>query len=114
MWNRPLKKGVVPAYDLAVEALKKDSVALKAQAQVIRDDILKKEAIYKKKKGELENLPNEETVSEEKKSLNEELRTLDEELEKMLEKHHIIEVQSEVNMPEVRWKVNNAMGTFFR
>jgi len=34
---------------------------------------------------------------------------LDEELEKMLEKLRIVQVQSEVNLPDVRWKVNNAM-----
>ena len=114
MWNRPLKKGVVPAYDLALATLTKDSLLLKAEAREMRHDISKKEAIYQNLKAKLENLPNEETVSEERNSLNEELRTLDEELEKMLEKANTIEVQSEVNMPDVRWKVNNAMGTMFR
>ena len=112
MWNRPLKKGVVPAYDLAIAALTKDSLSLKAEAKRMRFDISKKEASYKKVKAELERLPNEETVSQERESLNEEMRTLNEELEKMLEKLHIVEVQSEVNLPDVRWKVNNAMGTF--
>jgi large subunit ribosomal protein L35 len=49
-------------------------------------------------------------LSEERNSLNEEMRTLDEELEK---KVHIVQVQSEVNLPAVRWKVNNAMGIMF-
>lgn len=114
MWNRPLKKGVVPAYDLAIATLMKDRQLLKAQAKKMLYDIKGKEANYQKLKAELENLPNEETVSEKRNSLNEELRTLDEELEKMLEKAHTIEVQSEVNLPEVRWKVNNAMGKLFR
>ena len=37
---------------------------------------------------------------------------LDEELEKMLEKANIVQIQSELNLPNVRWKVNNAMGKF--
>ena len=114
MWNRPLKKGVVPAYDLALATLTKDSLLLKANAKQMRFEISKKEANYQKLKVKLEKLPNEEILSEERNSLNEEMRTLDEELEKMLEKLNIIEVQSEVNLPDVRWKVNNAMGTFFR
>ena len=113
MWNRPLKKGVVPAYDLAIAALTKDSLLLKAEAKQMRHDISKKEANYQKLKAKLENLPNEDTVSEERNSLNEEMRTLDEELEEMLKKLNIVEVQSEVNLPDVRWKVNNAMGTFY-
>lgn len=114
VWNRPLKKGVVPAYDLALAALTKDSLLLKAEAKQMRHDISKKEADYQRLKAKLEELPNEETVSEERNSLNEEMRTLDEELEKMLKKLNIIEVQSELNLPDVRWKVNNAMGMLFR
>lgn len=114
VWNRPLKKGVVPAYDLALATLTKNSLLLKTEAMKMRFNISKKEEKYQKLKAELEKLPNEETVSEERNSLNEEMRTLDEELEKMLEKLNIIEVQSEVNLPDVRWKVNNAMGTLFR
>jgi large subunit ribosomal protein L35 len=117
VWNRPLKKGVVPAYDLAIATLTRDSLKLKAEAKQIRHDISKKEADYQKLKAKLEKLlPNDEeetTVSsEERNSLNEEMRTLDAELEKMLEKLSIVEVQSEVNLPDVRWKVNNAMGIF--
>jgi large subunit ribosomal protein L35 len=108
-WNRPLKKGVVPAYDLALAALTKDSLLLKAEAKQMRRDISEKEENYQKLKVELEN---EESV-EKRSSLNEKMQTLDEELEKMLEKLNIVEVQSEVNLPDVRWKVNNAMGTLF-
>lgn len=102
VWNRPLKKGVVPAYDLAVATLIKDSQSLKAEAKQIRREITKKEENYQKLKADLESSPNEAS--------KEEMRMLDEELEKMLEKLHIVQVQSEVNLPDVRWKVNNAMG----
>ena len=75
----------------------------------MRFDIEKKEANYQHLKSKLKNLlPNEATetaaVSEERNSLNEKLRMLDEELEKMF--------QSEVNLPNIRWKVNIAMGNF--
>ena len=113
VWNRPLKKGVVPAYDLAIATLTKDSLILKAEAQQMRRDIDKKEAKYQQLKSKLKKLQDGETTnSEERNLLNEELRTLDEELEKMLEKFNIVQVQSEVNLPDVRWKVNNAMGNF--
>ena len=93
---------------MALQTLTRDSLLLKAEAKQMRRDISKKEAIYQKLKAKLQN---EESV-EERNSLNEEMRTLDEELEKMLEKLVIVQVQSEVNLPDVRWKVNNAMGTF--
>ena len=112
-WNRPLKKGVVPAYDLALATLTKDSQLLKAEAKQMRHDISKKEANYQKLKAELESLPNESVSEDRRKFLNEEMQTLDDELEKMLEKLHIIQVQSEVNLPDIRWKVNNAMGALF-
>lgn len=110
VWNRPLKKGVVPAYDLAIATLTKDSLILKAEAQQMRRDIDKKEAKYQQLKSKLKKLPDGD--SEERNLLNEESRTLDEELEKMLEKFNIVQVQSEVNLPDVRWRVNNAMGNF--
>lgn len=109
-WNRPLKIGVVPAYDLALTTLTKDSLLLKAEAKQIRRDILKKEQSYQKLKTQLESLPNQHSASDERNSLSEEMRTLDNELETMLEKLNIVQVQSEVNLPHVRWKVNNAMG----
>ena len=116
-WNRPLKKGVVPAYDLALATLNKDSLILKAEARQMRIDIEKKEANYQHLKSKLKKLQsNEETETaaseEERNSLIEKLRILDEELEKMLEKANIVQIQSEVNLPNVRWKVNNAMGNF--
>jgi hypothetical protein len=46
--------------------LKKDSLLLKARARRVCRDIRKKEEVYQKLKAELENLPNEETVSEER------------------------------------------------
>ena len=47
------KKGVVPAYDLALATLTKDSLLLKAEAQQMRIDIEKKEANYQHLKSKL-------------------------------------------------------------
>ena len=71
------KKGVVPAYDLALAKLTKDSLLLKAEAQQMRIDIEKKEANYQHLKSKLKKLTsNEETetsgaTEEERNSLNE-------------------------------------------
>ena len=71
------KKGVVPAYDLALAKLTKDSLLLKAEAQQMRFGIEKKEANYQHLKSKLKKLPpNEATETaavseEERNSLNE-------------------------------------------
>jgi len=92
-WNPPLKKGVVPAYDLAVEYLKADAAAVASEASALEKEIDAKEAEYQALKAK-----------------GDEVEALDAELEKMREKLVILKVQSEVNLPEVRWKVANAMG----
>ncbi|KAH6917704.1 phosphatidylethanolamine-binding protein [Coprinopsis sp. MPI-PUGE-AT-0042] len=89
-WNTPLAPGVIPAYDLALEVLKKDCEGLKVEI-----------AELKKKIEERERAEGGE---------NGEAYTVDLELEKMRQRLHILEVQSEVNLPDVRWKVANAMG----
>lgn len=96
-WNEPLAPGVIPAYDLALEVLKRDSAALKAEVEELRRHIEAEERRY------------QELVKADGKGENGEAHALDIELEKLREKLHIIEVQSEVNLPDVRWKVANAM-----
>ncbi|KAF8168368.1 phosphatidylethanolamine-binding protein [Crassisporium funariophilum] len=108
-WNRPLREGVVPAYDLALSTLKRDSANLKLEAKQMRINIKEKEAGYQELKAKMDSLREVEGALEKRLELKEELQKLDQELEKMLEKLHIVEVQSEVNLPNVRWKVNNAM-----
>lgn len=89
-WTRPLKDGVIPAYDEALKYLKKDSVMLKIEANRMRREV---KALAK----EFEQNPSEE---------------LDQTLEKRREKLNILEVQSEINLPEVRWRVANAMSEY--
>lgn len=92
-WNRPLASGVVPAYDLALQYVKEDSAKLVAEAKNLREKIDGLEIKYQAMEKDTE-----------------EAKKLDEELEALREKLHIVEVQSEVNLPDVRWKVRNAMG----
>lgn len=84
-WKRPVAFGVLPAYDEALLYIMKDSSTLKKEAQQLKISIEKAEAS-----------PQRE----------------DDALEKMKEKLRVLEVQSEINIPEVRWKVANGMGVY--
>lgn len=96
-WNRPLAKGVLPAYDLALKVIRADSVQLHKEAAELKLRIAEKEKQVLDLGG-----PTTEVA-----------REGEEALEKMREKLYILQVQSEINLPHVRWKVANAMGTFF-
>ena len=82
-WNRPLASGVLPAYDEALRYILQDSHALRAEAQYNRSALR-----------EAESSPNPDP----------------ELIKGFKEKLAILEVQSEVNRPEVRWNFRNALG----
>lgn len=107
-WNRPLAPGVVPAYDQALHYLKEDSERLKRELREIRKQVQAKQTEYKSLKDKLLAL-SEDKVAE-SSDLQDKLRAIDSELETLLQKANVVEVQSEVNLPRVRWTVNNAMG----
>ena len=82
-WNRPLAPGVLPAFDEALRYIRQDSHTLRAEAQYNRSALR-----------EAETSPNP-----------------DPELIKALEaKLAILEVQSDVNRPDVRWNSRNGLG----
>jgi len=111
-WVRPLKAGVLPAYDLALSVLRKDSENLKAEAAELRVRISEKQAVYAELEAKLHALRENPSVElEAKVAGRQRLEEVDAELESMLEKLNILEVQSQINLPSVRWTVNNAMGT---
>jgi hypothetical protein len=83
-WNRPLAPGVLPAYDEALKIINRDSAALKKQCEGLR-------AILRK-------LDAGEEVKDDQMS------------GKLKEKLRILEVQSEINLPSVRWTIANGMG----
>lgn len=96
-WCRPLAPGVVPAYDLALELLEADSTRIKSEALVLREDIRIKE---------------EQRIAmtiKETEDARVAVNKLDDELEALRTKLRILEVQAEANLPNVRWRVANAM-----
>lgn len=84
-WCRPIAKGVEPAYDYALRYILRDGVFLRKELEELRAAVKAEEA-----KPESER---NETV-----------------LEGLREKVRILEIQSEANMPDVRWKARNGMG----
>lgn len=82
-WNRSLAPGVLPAYDEALRYIRQDSCALRAEAQYNRLAL---------REAESSPTPDPESI----KGLSEKLA--------------ILEIQSEVNRPEVRWNFRNGLG----
>ncbi|KAF7340205.1 hypothetical protein MVEN_01939100 [Mycena venus] len=95
-WNLPLPEGVLPAYDEAVKLIRKDAWAVRREANAQRREV---ERLHRVLSGEVEG----EKVEGEAKSV------LETDLEAKRAKLHVLDVQSEVNLPEVRWSVANAM-----
>ncbi|KAI6022597.1 phosphatidylethanolamine-binding protein [Pisolithus marmoratus] len=81
-WHRPLAFGVLPAYDEALKYIKADSEALKTQEQQLKAALA------------------------ETKASTDSTTEAAQEMEKKLD---ILQIQSQVNLPEVRWKVKNGM-----
>ncbi|KAH9921345.1 PEBP-like protein [Fomitopsis serialis] len=79
-WNRPLAKGVLPVYDLALQYIEEDSKALKVELEEVRKALQAAETAGDVQRGQ-----------------------------ELSEKARIIEIQSEVNLPDVRWKTMNGM-----
>lgn len=82
-WNRPIAPGVLPAYDEALKIIERDSSNLKNEAHELKVAIAKAEAAE---------------MTDEKA------------LEKLTQKLKVVEVQSQINLPSVRWIVANGMG----
>ena len=84
-WNKPLAPGVLPAFDEALRYIRQDSNALRAEAQYNRSALQ-----------EAESSPNSDP----------------ELISGLKEKLAILEVQSEINRPEVRWYFRNGLGEY--
>ena len=82
-WKRPLAYGVLPAYDEALKFIKADSEALKLEMQDLRAALTAA--------GQAPE-PDPETIRQ------------------MKEKLAYLEIQSEINFPQVQWKCANGMG----
>lgn len=79
-----MKPGVLPVYDEALKYIEADAARLRKELEEVRGK-----------------------VSESEKSGSE-----DGEMGKLREKVGILEIQSEVNRPSVRWAAANGMGAF--
>lgn len=84
-WNRPVIKGVLPAFDEALRVIQKDSEAIKREVEQ-----------YKKRLEDARQASEPDAVS----------------IKQLEDKLHILEVQSEVNLPDVRWKFRNGLGVY--
>ncbi|KAJ6498040.1 hypothetical protein C8R47DRAFT_1112633 [Mycena vitilis] len=95
-WNRPLPVGVLPAYDAALDVIRQDARLVRKQAVPLRRQIARLHAIL------CGEVPGEKVEGEAR-------RAMEAELEALRAKLRVLDVQSEVNLPEVRWSVANAM-----
>ncbi|KAJ7671961.1 hypothetical protein B0H17DRAFT_1141370 [Mycena rosella] len=92
-WNRPIPEGILPAYDEALRVIRVDARHVRKEAGAMRREVARAH----------------QTLSAPGEIEGEARRALESELEKMRAKLHILDVQSEVNLPEVRWSVQNGM-----
>ncbi|KAI0656770.1 PEBP-like protein [Cubamyces menziesii] len=83
-WSRPIAKGVEPAYDYALRYILKDAKFLRKELEELQAAV---EAEEKKPEGERDEAA----------------------LKEMRERVGVLEIQSEVNLPDVRWKARNGM-----
>jgi hypothetical protein len=87
-WQRPLAPSVLPAYDEALNFIKRDSAVLKVQANALRAAI----AVAERTSGqEVDGVQTSE-------GMRETLRRL--------------EIASEINLPSVRWRAARGVGAF--
>ena len=87
-WNRPVREGLIPAYDEALKYILEDSQKLKVELKEVKEEIEKLEGSLSKAEDS----------------------GMRQALDSLKKREEILEVQSEVNLPDVRWKAANAMG----
>lgn len=83
-WNRPVVKGVLPAYDQAIRVIQEDSASLKREVEH-----------YQKMLADTKLVPDADPAA----------------VQLLEDKLRILQVQSEVNLPDVRWKFKNGLCT---
>lgn len=82
-WKRPLAYGVLPAFDEALKFIKADSEALKLEMQEVQTALMAAKQATE---------PDPVAIKQ------------------MEEKLDYLEIQSEINFPQVQWKCANGMG----
>ncbi|TDL17302.1 PEBP-like protein [Rickenella mellea] len=84
-WNRPVREGAIPAYDEALKYVYEDSQSIKSEMKEVGSKI-------------------EELRSTVDGTVNAD------ELEDLEQRLSLLSIQSEINLPPVRWKFANGMG----
>ena len=79
--------GKLPVYDEALKVIREDSKKIKAELEAVRAEVKRLEGATEK-----ENVKGG--------------------LEELRKKEKILEIQSEINLPQVRWGVANGMGVY--
>lgn len=92
-WRPPLAPGTLPVYDLALRYIARDAAKLRIELGNARREL----AALEKAKAEID-VKGGSAVNEER-------------LEELREKVRVLEVQSEVNRPVVRWMAFRGRGT---
>lgn len=105
-WNRPVGVDTIPAYDLALDLLKRDSELVNSQAEAHRERVKETLSAYTAAQ---ERLAAAEAGAA-RETAQQRVEELDAELDALLSKQSILDVQKEINLPDLRWKVRNAMG----
>ena len=85
-WNRPVKKGIIPAYDEALKIIYADSARLKDELKAAKTRIAELEKLEEKDEAVLT------------------------ELEELKAKVDVLNIQAYINLPAVRWRAANGMG----
>lgn len=93
-WNPPVKPGSLPVYDEALKLIKEDAKNLKKELKTDQARVEEVEKALVSAEGEVK-------------------AGLEKELGELREKVKILEVQSEINLPWVRWYAANGMGASF-
>ncbi|KAH9949497.1 PEBP-like protein [Amylocystis lapponica] len=84
-WNRPIARGVLPVYDLALAYVREDAAQIKDELKALQKEL---KVAMSAPEGERDT----------------------QKVEELTEKAAILEIQSQINLPEVRWKAANGMG----
>lgn len=94
-WRRALPRGVLPAYDEALKLIKLDAARLQKEATALKRQVAETSTLASKLEGE-------EKASKEQ------------ELEDMRKQQRIMEIQSQVNLPSVRYAVKRGACECFK
>ncbi|KAH8822516.1 phosphatidylethanolamine-binding protein [Flagelloscypha sp. PMI_526] len=111
-YSRPIPKGIVPAYDLALQLIAEDSGNIQKEAEELAKQIINAEQPLREAEKAAESLRKKQDLTAEETSLlasHEKIISETPRANEMRDKLGILQVQAKTNDPETRWKIQNAM-----